>query len=185
LSKQAHAGQLFYHTAMCLLSMLHPTISLRSTRFHRLGLDHSRMICGMVAHGHRTGLPAALTVPLRIAAEILKLPAERKEVTVIFREISKSYRCDMDGLLEDLEECWAWSDVLSEQMEKTIPFASAFEISQSVRRELFNPKMSSAEIWEILENMYSPERRTLRRASLRKSGGKSAQDRLSSSPTIT
>ncbi len=95
---------------MCLLTLLHPSIPPRSKDLYGVGLEHSRLICGIVASLDYVSLPAASIVPLRIAAEILNLTEERKEVIRMFKKIRKKCGCDVQGLVEDLEERWAWSE---------------------------------------------------------------------------
>jgi hypothetical protein len=123
---------------------------------HIMGLEHARLICGTVAHVKYHCLPAAFIVPLEIAAEILALPDERREVVKMLRGIGTKYGVEMEGLVENLEERWAWSDELSVSMELKFPFVPAFQLSKFVRRSLFSPKMSLVDIWALLEDIYGP-----------------------------
>ena len=43
-------ARLFYHTAMCLLPQMHPTISADQPEMHELKMEHVHLICGIVAH---------------------------------------------------------------------------------------------------------------------------------------
>ena len=43
-------ARLFYHTAMCLLPQMHPTIPADQPDMHELKMEHVHMICGIVAH---------------------------------------------------------------------------------------------------------------------------------------
>ncbi|KAL9098623.1 MAG: hypothetical protein Q9187_009625 [Circinaria calcarea] len=44
-------ARLFYHTAVCLLSQIHPMMSTSEVQeMHDMQLQHSRQICGIVAH---------------------------------------------------------------------------------------------------------------------------------------
>ena len=43
-------ARLFYHTAVCLLAQIHPTMSLEIPEMYDLQIHHARQICGIVAH---------------------------------------------------------------------------------------------------------------------------------------
>ena len=43
-------ARLFYHTAMCLLSQIHPTMGADVPEMYEMQMHHAQQTCGIVAH---------------------------------------------------------------------------------------------------------------------------------------
>ena len=43
-------ARLFYHTAMCLLAQIHPTMSAEGVEMYEMQMHHAQQTCGIVAH---------------------------------------------------------------------------------------------------------------------------------------
>jgi hypothetical protein len=50
IKRSAVVARLFYHTAMCLLSKVHPTESEFSEEMVTMQQNHAHDMCGIVAH---------------------------------------------------------------------------------------------------------------------------------------
>ena len=113
IKRSTIVARLFYHTAMALLGNCHPHNSIdaqTSQEMQSLRVEHSRLICGIVAHVKDRGVASASIRCLAIAGEVLTLRPEQDEVIRMFDRIKKETGWRVDFIWDDLKEKWGWNN---------------------------------------------------------------------------
>ncbi|KAF7872744.1 uncharacterized protein EAF02_008815 [Botrytis sinoallii] len=117
LKRATIVGRLFYHTAMCLLPQINPLLSPENAEMHDMQQDHSRSICGIVAHVKDRGVASVALRSLAIAAECLVVRREQEEVLTIFEKIRKETGWRVGFLHKELKTKWGWPDETAQQQQ--------------------------------------------------------------------
>ncbi|KAF7903446.1 uncharacterized protein EAF01_006495 [Botrytis porri] len=117
LKRATIVGRLFYHTAMCLLPQINPLLSPENSDMHDMQQDHSRSICGIVAHVKDRGVASVALRSLAIAAECLVVRREQEEVLTIFEKIRKETGWRVGFLHKELKTKWGWPDETTPQQQ--------------------------------------------------------------------
>ncbi|TGO15790.1 hypothetical protein BTUL_0036g00820 [Botrytis tulipae] len=117
LKRATIVGRLFYHTAMCLLPQINPLLSPENAEMHDMQQDHSRSICGIVAHVKDRGVASVALRSLAIAAECLVVRREQEEVLTIFEKIRKETGWRVGFLHKELKTKWGWPDETTQQQQ--------------------------------------------------------------------
>jgi hypothetical protein len=94
---------------MTLLPQINPLLPASSPSMHNIILDHSRTICGIVAHVKDRGVASVALRSMAIAAEVLPERREQEEVLQIFEKISKETGWKIGFLHSELKEKWGWN----------------------------------------------------------------------------
>ncbi|MCJ1292282.1 hypothetical protein MMC34_003832 [Xylographa carneopallida] len=111
-------ARLFYHTAMCLLPQMHPTVSLDVPEMRAMQIHHAHMICGIVAHVKDRGVASVAIRCVALAAECLVDPVEQNEIISILEKIKKETGWRIDFLKPELKKKWGWSDDYLRQQQQ-------------------------------------------------------------------
>jgi hypothetical protein len=104
-------ARLFYHTAMALLGAVHPMNTVDPTvlaETDEMRQEHSRQICGIVAHVKDRGVASASIRCLAVAGENLTVKREQEEVLEIFDKIKKETGWRVAFINDALKEKWGW-----------------------------------------------------------------------------
>ncbi|TGO65728.1 hypothetical protein BCON_0001g00420 [Botryotinia convoluta] len=117
LKRATIVGRLFYHTAMCLLPQINPLLSPENADMHEMQQNHSRSICGIVAHVKDRGVASVALRSLAIAAECLVVRREQEEVLTIFEKIRKETGWRVGFLHKELKTKWGWPDETTQQQQ--------------------------------------------------------------------
>ncbi|KAI9721930.1 MAG: hypothetical protein M1812_001887 [Candelaria pacifica] len=118
-------ARLFYHTAMCLLAQMNPTMSTDVDEMHDMQMSHAHQICGIVVHVKDryvlrhvismrrltlcSGVASVALRSLAIAAECLTVRREQEEVLQIVEKIMKETGWRVGFLKKELPEKWGWN----------------------------------------------------------------------------
>ena len=122
--RASHVGQLFYHTAMCLLAQVNPLASKEDPEMNEMMMNHANEICSIVAHSEDRGIASVAIRSLAIAAECLTERREQEEVLEIFKRVRQNTGWRVEFISKHLKEkCWCWGEENSLQM---VPLASLF-----------------------------------------------------------
>lgn len=109
LKRSNIVGRLFYHTAFCLLSRIHPMVPETDLNLLEMRQHHSRQICGLVAHVKDRGVASVSIRCLAIAADCLVERIEQEEVLQIFDKIKRETGWQVDFLRGELMRAWGWN----------------------------------------------------------------------------
>ncbi|CAK3993052.1 Adhesion and hyphal regulator 1 [Lecanosticta acicola] len=109
-------ARLFYHTAMLLMAQIHPYLFVTNNPdMSNMQAQHSRMICGIVAHVKDRGVASVAIRSLAHAAEVLTDRREQEEVLQIFEKINKETGWRIGFVYKELKERWGWHEEPSPQ----------------------------------------------------------------------
>ncbi|KAI9754161.1 MAG: Cell morphogenesis protein PAG1 [Chaenotheca gracillima] len=132
-------ARLFYHTAMCLLSQMHPLVSRDADdeELHEMRVSHSHQICGLVAHVKDRGVASVALRSLAIAAECLVVRQEQEEVLQILAKIRKETGWRVEFMQKELREKWGWNneEAIAQQQQQQQQAQQAQQAAQAQQRE--------------------------------------------------
>lgn len=107
--RATHIGQLFYHTAMCLLAQINPQVPKDDPEMSEMKTNHAHEICAIVAHSQDRGIASAAIRCLAIGAECLTERREQEEVLEIFKRTREQTGWRVDFISKGLkEDTWKW-----------------------------------------------------------------------------
>ncbi|KAK4494608.1 hypothetical protein PRZ48_013964 [Zasmidium cellare] len=109
-------ARLFYHTAMLLMSQIHPYYHVHNNpEMADMQTRHAQMVCGIVAHVKDRGVASVAIRSLAHAAEVLTDRKEQDEVLQIFEKINKETGWRIGFVYKELKEKWGWNEEPSPQ----------------------------------------------------------------------
>lgn len=114
--RAAPVGQLFYHTAMCLLAQINPYASKDTPDMNSMMINHAHEICSIVAHSKDRGIASVAIRSLAIAAECLTVRQEQEECLEVFENIKRKTGWRIGFINEELKQKWGWLEEPQQQM---------------------------------------------------------------------
>ncbi|KAI0482960.1 hypothetical protein GGR56DRAFT_663633 [Xylariaceae sp. FL0804] len=108
IKRAAVVGQLYYHTAQCILAQVNPTEPRSAPGARRAALHHARQVCGIVAHAEDRGVASVSIRSLAIVAEVLADGAEQREVAATLERIDRETGWKLAGVVAGLKRTWGW-----------------------------------------------------------------------------
>jgi hypothetical protein len=149
LCPQANVGQIYYHTAMCLLAQMHPRISPKSKKSKAIRTQarkHSDELCGILIH---TKDKAVFSVTLRclyVAAATLQVRAKQEEIMALLDKVRRECGWKGTDLKKELQKTWGWSPAeapSSKEVEQTSKFDSSEIFMVNISKESQSKEISA------------------------------------------